>query len=361
MSEEKQTTKAPVWASAIDGKPHLPEPPLPGVGIIGVGGIVKQAHLPAYNRYGIPVVGVYDVNSAATEGVQEAFGVPTVYASLDDLLADPAVAVVDIATFPAARAELIHRALAAGKHVLSQKPLALDMETARGLVEAASRRGVTLAVNQNGRWAPAWRVATRLIDGGAIGDVISITHQIERSFRWTIGTHFEQIPHWAIYDYAVHWVDICRCWLAAKEPVAVRASDWRTPNQPASSLTPWGFGIEIKCADGTSASIRGVGNEPVADAGHPFVVHGTAGAIRGSVLGNDDVALVRDGTTTRYALDGAWFPDGFAGTMGELMTAIAEQRDPFNSARHNLLSLELTLAAVRSAELDGAPVAVGDG
>jgi hypothetical protein len=53
-------------------------------------------------------------------------------------------------------------------------------------------------------------------------------------------------------------------------------------------------------------------------------------------------------------------PDGFAGTMGELCSAIAEDREPFNSGRHNLLSVELTLAACRSAELDGAPVAVGE-
>ena len=358
MRTEERTANDRGWAVPVDYKPRLPEQPLPGVGIVGVGGIVKQAHLPAYNRYGISVVGAFDVNPAATEGVREAFEVSKVYASLDDLLGDPAITIVDIATFPAERAALVHHAIEAGKHVLSQKPLALDMDTARGLVETAERRRVKLAVNQNGRWAPSWRVATLLVSAGAIGDVISIAHRVERSYRWTIDTHFERIPHWAIYDYAVHWVDICRCWLEGKQPVEVRARDFRSPNQPPESLTPWGFWIEIACADGTSASIRGSGNEPVSDAGHPFVVHGTEGAIRGGVLGNDYVELVRDGATIRYDLEGEWFPDGFAGTMGELMTAIAEDREPFNSARHNLLSLELTLAAVRSAEENGTPVSI---
>jgi hypothetical protein len=45
--------------------------------------------------------------------------------------------------------------------------------------------------------------------------------------------------------------------------------------------------------------------------------------------------------------------------MGELVSSIAEEREPYNSARHNLLSLELTLAACRSAEEDGRPVAIG--
>ena len=81
------------------------------------------------------------------------------------------------------------------------------------------------------------------------------------------------------------------------------------------------------------------------------------GTIRGSVRkGSDFVELERDGAFTRYPLVGQWMPDGFAGTMGELQSAIADDREPFNSARHNLLSLQLTLAACRSAERDGRPV-----
>lgn len=52
-------------------------------------------------------------------------------------------------------------------------------------------------------------------------------------------------------------------------------------------------------------------------------------------------------------LPGAWFPDGFAGAMGELLCAIAEDREPYNAAAHNLLSLHLTLEACRSADMDG--------
>ena len=68
--------------------------------------------------------------------------------------------------------------------------------------------------------------------------------------------------------------------------------------------------------------------------------------------------LERDGASVRYSLCGEWLPDGFAGTMAELCSAIAEDREPFNSARHNLLTLELTLAACRSAEEGGRPVAL---
>jgi hypothetical protein len=93
--------------------------------------------------------------------------------------------------------------------------------------------------------------------------------------------------------------------------------------------------------------IRGIGYSATSEPGHPFWIHGSQGTIRGCVLGRDFVEIEKDGATCRYQLTGSWFPDGFAGTMGELMWAIAEDREPSNSARHNILSLEMTLAAVR--------------
>jgi hypothetical protein len=77
------------------------------------------------------------------------------------------------------------------------------------------------------------------------------------------------------------------------------------------------------------------------------------------VPGSELIELERDGATTRFELDGTWHSQGFAGTLSELVCAIVEGREPYNSARHNLLSLELTLAACRSADEDGEPVAIG--
>jgi predicted dehydrogenase len=351
-------------AAELDYRPSFPESYRPGIGIVGCGQIVRSSHLPSYARYGQRVVGVYDVRPEATAGIRAEYGVE-VFEDLDQLLGHPEVQIVDVATHPDVRPALVREALAAGKHVLAQKPLAEDLGTAGELVEEAERLGLLLAVNQNGRWAPAWRVATLLVDQGAVGDVVAVTHLYDHDYGFTLGTVFDEIEHLVLYDYSVHWFDITRCWLEGKTATAVRAREYRTPNQPPESTAPWGAWATIEYEDGSNAFIRGIGGASTTRPTKPFWIHASEGTIRGRVLGSGNrpgselIELERNGTRTRFELDGTWNSQGFAGTMAELVSAIAEGREPYNSARHNLLSLELTLAACRSAEEDGKPVAIG--
>lgn len=351
------TTAAPPDLAELDYRPPLPERPR-GIGIVGCGAIVQEAHLPAYRKHGLPVVGVHDVVEEVARDVSRRFGVRA-FGSLEELLGHPEVAVVDVAARTEDRPPLVRAALAAGHDVLSQKPFAPNIEEARELVAEAARLGRTLAVNQNGRWAPSWRAATLLLEQRAIGELAAVTHLFDMSLAWSIERHFNEMDHFLLYDYAVHWFDISRCWLAGKTVASVRAREARTPNQPPESHTEWSMWTEIACTDGTSVMIRGLGcADAAAPRSHPFWIHGAQGTIRGSALGGDFVELSRGPVASRLALEGAWYPDGFAGTMGELQCAVEEGREPSNSAAHNLLSLELTLAAVRSAEGDGVPVAL---
>jgi predicted dehydrogenase len=333
----------------------------PGIALVGCGGVARNGHLPAYAKHGFRVVGLHDRTPSRAEELAREFAVPRVFATLDDALADPEVEILDVATRVDGRVEVIRRALAAGKHVLAQKPLSDDLGEATAVVAAAEAAGLRLAVNQNGRWAPAWRAATLLVDNDAIGEAFAVTHVLDKALDFVLESpHVNALEHVLIFDYALHWIDISRCWLDGKDPVSVRAVEHRTPNQPRASGGGWAGTIDVLYRDGSSVSIRSVGRAATARPSCPFWIHGTEGTIRGSVLhGSDFLELDREGRVEPVALEGEWWPDGFAGTMGELVSSIAEDREPFNSARHNLLSLELTLAACRSAEQGGAPVAVG--
>ena len=146
--------------TALDTGPRFPDE-RSGVAILGAGTIAQSAHLPAYEQHGVGVVGVWSRSPTTTATVRERFPfVGRVYASAEELLADPEVRYVDLATGPEGRLEWIEAAVAAGKHVLAQKPLTLseaELDRLPAVLERARATGVLVAVNHNARWAPAWR------------------------------------------------------------------------------------------------------------------------------------------------------------------------------------------------------------
>jgi predicted dehydrogenase len=339
-----------------DYLPHFPDLARHRVAILGAGAIARTAHLPAYRKYGVPVSGVWSRTVASAQRAVEEFPeIGRIYDSPEELLADADVDVVDIATRVEHRPHWIEKALDAGKHVLAQKPLTTDAAGIEPLLEVAEERGLRVAVNQNARWAPVWRLATLLVEQGTIGEVVGVTHLLDKPLPPITGTHFDDIPHMLITDYLVHWVDITRCWLRGKQVSTVQAWDSRLPGQPDTARNPWSATVQYRCADGATALIRVVGDATTRSPSCPFWVHGTRGTIRGSILGGDHLALDNGSTTIGYPLEGAWFVDGFAGTMGELLCAVEEGREPSNSARHNLATLRMVDAARASAEHAGQP------
>lgn len=343
---------------SLDVRPRFPERRL-AVGLLGCGQIARTAHLPAYARYGVPVVAACDRPDVAAALGDVLPDGAAAYDDLDAFLADPRVEVVDIATGPAGRVDLIARCLEAGKHVLAQKPVVASLDDLAALEEVVARgaeRGLRVAVNQNGRWAPAWRLTTLLVRSGAVGEVVGVTHLHDKPLPPIAGTPFDEIDHMLLADYLVHWFDITRCWLTGARVDTVAAFDSRVPGQPDGARNPWHATVHVGTTGGASASIRVVGDARARRGGCPFWVHGTRGTIRGSILlGSDRVELEVDGTTTSYALEGQWFVDGFAGTMGELQCSVAEGREPENSVADVAGSVRLgaaALAAVRA----GTPV-----
>ena len=353
--------------AAGDVAPRFPER-RDGVAILGYGGIAESAHLPAYRDNGVGVIGICG-RGPKVAAAQEKFPfVEHVYPDADTLLADPRVRIVDITTGPAGRADLIRRCLDAGKHVLAQKPVTMeeaDLPVLAELAGLARERGLKVAVNHNARWAPPWRATSVLLREGRLGEVVSVTHVHDKALPPLTGTHFDRIPHMLLTDYLLHWIDITRMWLAdgsrgeTGEVEKVIALDSRVPGQPEASLNPWSATIILQARSGATATLRIPGSGVASAPGAPFWVHGTTGSLRGSVLLDSDRLSLDEGSgETSIPLDGAWFVDGFAGAMGELMCAIEEDREPENSLDSAIASLRLMFAARTSAEQGGAPVSV---
>src|SRR5262245_16537619 len=134
-------------AFELNYRPQLPPKSDYGIGIVGCGGIVNYAHLPAYAAHGLRVLACYDVSIEAARKTAADHGIPTVYESLDALLADPLIEIVDIAVPAWHQRAIAERAMAAGKHLLCQKPLAEELPDAEAIAAAAQHSGRKAAVN----------------------------------------------------------------------------------------------------------------------------------------------------------------------------------------------------------------------
>lgn len=340
--------------------PYLPPRPRaywPKIGLIGAGGITEY-HLRAYQRMGLEVVTICDLDLNKANGRRDAF-YPAAATTTDfrDVLKRDDIEVVDIALHPEPRVAAVEAALEAGKHVLSQKPFATDLDTAQRLADRAAARGLKLAVNQNGRWAPHYAWLREAVKAGVVGDVSSIDFEVAWDHGWTVGTPFEQIHHLVLYDFGVHWFDNAACLLNGRAVKSVYAAVNRAAGQKAKP--PFLASVVIQ-AEG--AQVRMSFDATVVHGQlDRTLVAGTLGTMQatGTSLSAQRVTLHTAAGEAVPDLRGSWFENGFEGTMGELLCAIENRRDPFNSAANNLRTLELCFAALRSADT-GLPVRPGE-
>ncbi len=346
LSKESALREIP--APALDYQPRNPRAYNPPIGLIGCGGISAH-HLRAYSKAGYNVVALCDLAEARAEARRkEFFPDAAVYTDPAALLTRGDIEVVDVATHPHQRLPIIEAAIEAGKHVLSQKPFVLDLDAGERLVELASQKGVKLAVNQNGRWAPHFSYIRQAIEAGLIGDVTSVTLTMNWDHSWIAGTEFEKIHHIILYDFAIHWFDIAAVFFQPRKALRIYAAVSRVPGQTIKP--PMLADAVVEFEDGIAAlTFNAFSRYGQSDR---TVVAGTQGTLHseGPNLSTQEVSLFTGRGFSKPALSGNWFPDGFHGTMAELLCAIEEDREPLNSARTNLASLALAFAAMASAD-----------
>ncbi len=359
MSEEAHALASKVAAEVappeVDYLPPMPVRRDHPIALIGAGGI-SSAHLDAYRAAGFDVKVIASRTLAHAVARRDAF-FPAAEATDDVLgtMARPDIAVVDITTHPEQRAALIEAALDAGKHVLSQKPFVLDLAVGERLVDVAEARGLMLAVNQQGRWAPHLSFMREAVRAGLVGEVQSVNLGIHWDHSWVAGTQHDEVDDLILYDFAIHWFDFLAS-LIGGEASSVHATTTRAPGQTprpamlAQALVAFPGGQAALQFDG--ATRHGPRDRTV--------ITGSAGTLEsiGPDLGQQQVTFTDASGFSRPVLAGTWFNDGFAGAMGALLSAVETGEPPLHNARDNLRSLELAFAAIASSHR-GVPVRPG--
>ena len=142
------------------------------VALIGCGGIALQNHLPGLALCPeTRVVALCDADPGTLERARQQTGVTTVSTRFEEIVVRDDVDAVIIATPNFTHAPIAHAAIAAGKHVLCEKPIALDVAEARGMAQAADRAGVRHLTAFTYRFVPAMRYLESLVRRGALGEI----------------------------------------------------------------------------------------------------------------------------------------------------------------------------------------------
>ncbi len=327
------------------------------IALVGAGGIVEVAHLPAYRRAGLEVVGIYDLDQERSSILAARHGIPRVYPTLEALLEDPYVAVVDIAVLPEAQPEIALRALEAGKAVLCQKPLALNLEAAQAIAQRAKTLGLPVVVNQQLRYSESLTVARALVEQGAIGEPTFMRFEVDVLTDWTRWPWLAQSPQLEIRYHSIHYLDAVRALFGNPEQVFCMAARSLTQQVQGETRT-----ISSLIYPGTRRALVTANHEnPGGDPRAEFRIDGTGGAIRGTLglmydypHGRLDTLELRSqhtGGWLPYPVSTRWIPDAFAGPMKALLTSLHSGSEAPSSARDNLGTVRLLEALYQSMNL----------
>lgn len=343
------------YLSAIEFGPRLDVGPDHGIAVIGCGGI-SSMHLAAYRAAGYRVVVLCDlIESRAVARRDEFFPDADVTTDINEVLTRGDVDVVDIATHVDIRPALVRKTLAAGKHVLSQKPFVRDLTEGADLIAAAAAAGRVLAVNQNGRWAPHFAFLLAAVRSGVIGAVSTADFAV----YWPHDEIVKDDPIFAnmhdlvLYDFGIHWFDVVAQLFADAEPLSVTAYTGSVAGQVIP--VPTVASVVVQFDSGQATLLFRAGSH-VAESGR-YRVEGGLGMIEhaGESLGGATATVATQDGTATVDLDGTWWTRGMHGTMAEVLAAVHLGEIPSNTAATSLPGLQLCFAAIESSRT-GMPV-----
>ncbi len=342
------------------------QPPQPArkdfrIGVLGSGFIVSECHLVSYRKAGFNPVAIASRSRENAARVAARHSISTVHEDYEALLDDPSIEVLDIAVPPDAQLALIRAACERKtvRGILAQKPLGMNFAEALEAVECCEKAGIILAVNQNMRYDQSVRTAKALLTDGTIGEPVFATIDMRG------------IPHWMPWQkelgwltlriMSIHHLDCMRYWFG--EPEAIFCSTRTDPRTQfphtdgiCTHILEYANGLRCVIIDDTWTGPAKEGCP--ADIRIQWRIEG----LNGLAIG--DIGWCKDPYTTpstiRYASKGddhfheprwteSWFPDAFAGTMGQLLIAMETGTPPAISGRDNLKTMALVDAAYLSA------------
>ena len=210
-----------------------------GVGVAGTG-FIGPAHVEGLRRNSIQVLGLAEITEERARQKAAEMGIPRAYGSLEAMLDDPEIDVVHLATpnylhYPHAKAALL-----AGKHVVCEKPLAMNTKESGELVQLAAEKRLVNAVNHNIRMYPLVQQARSLVQSGELGELFILQGSylqdwllLPTDWNWRLEPDLGGTLR-AVGDVGTHWLDLLTFITGLRTEVAALISELSAATEAAT-------------------------------------------------------------------------------------------------------------------------------
>ncbi|MGI9435810.1 MAG: Gfo/Idh/MocA family protein [Geminicoccaceae bacterium] len=314
----------------------MPSAPRPII-VIGCGGIVHDAHLPAYAKSNLPVAGLFDIDQGKAKRLAEKFDIDRVYSSFADAIAE-ADAIFDLALPPEAVLETVSM-LPEGSVVLIQKPLGRNFDDARKIVQVCRERRLIAAVNFQLRFSPMMLAVRDAIEQGMIGEITDVSIHLTLRQPWDLWPFMTKLEAVEVIMHSIHYLDWIRSVLG--EPEGVYCQSVKHPDHPdladARTSTILAYGGHTRCCLSLNHTWKHGG--PYQEAGVRIDGQKGAAYVKLGLLLNypegepEEVHIKAEGAAwTSVPMSGRWFPDAFIGVMSNLQRFVAGEDKHLHTA-----------------------------
>ena len=342
------------WLAPTNPKPIV---------FVGAGGIISDAHIPAYRKAGLPLKGVVDPDEARRVQLANAHDLQA-YSDLRQAVADNGCDVVyDIATPPHVILDILPM-LPDGAAVLIQKPMGSDQEQAREIRQLCREKSLKSAVNFQLRFSPMMLAVKDAVSRGLLGDLLDIEVHLNIYTPWQIFPFLIPMKRVEIAVHSIHYLDTIRA--IAGNPQGVFARSLRDPR--ASEFAQTRTSVILDYGD-RLRGVMSINHNHQHGRDHQsawFRFEGTEGTMMVK-LGvcydypngeADELWFCENGGNWhQISLDGSWFIDAFMGTMRNVQRYDSgEDEGLYASTEDAYETMALVEACFKSMELPGVPL-----
>jgi len=216
------------------------------IAIVGCGGIANGKHMPSLSRLdNIELVSFCDIIEEKAQKAAAEYGVAgaKIYTDYEKLLADTSIDVVHVCTPNDSHAVISIAALEAGKHVMSEKPMAKRADDARKMAEAAKKSGKKLTVGYQSRHRPDSQYLKQAVERGDLGDIYyAKAHAIRRRAVPTWGVFLDEDKQGGgpLIDIGTHALDLTLWLMNNYQPKLVVGTSYHKLSQKENAANAWG-------------------------------------------------------------------------------------------------------------------------